>query len=62
MCRTEKGDGAPVILISDYGPELLNTVTKMGYALGLNVRAIQKPLGPSSWRDLLAMEKARLTA
>jgi len=53
---------APVILIRDYGPELLNTVTKMGSALGLNVRAVQKPLGPSSWRDLLAIEKAGLTA
>jgi len=58
----EKKVTAPVILISDYGAELLKTVTKMGSALGLDVRAVQKPLGPSSWRDLLAIEKARLTA
>jgi DNA-binding NtrC family response regulator len=53
---------APVILISDYGSELLNMVTKMGSAFGIDVRAVQKPLGPGSWRDLLAIEKARLMA
>ena len=47
-----------VIVISDYGSHLLNTVAKMGSALGLNVRAVQKPMGPSGWRDLLAFAKS----
>ena len=44
----------PILVISDYGPQLLNTVAKMGTALDLNVRSVQKPLGPSGWRELLA--------
>jgi chemotaxis response regulator CheB len=44
----------PILLISDYGEQLLTIVAKIGSALGLNIRAIQKPLGPSAWRDLLA--------
>ena len=43
----------PIILISDYDEQLLNTVAKIGSALGLNVRAVQKPIGPSAWRTLL---------
>jgi CheY-like chemotaxis protein len=46
----------PIILISDYDEQLLNTVAKIGSALGLNVRAIQKPIGPKAWRDLLASD------
>jgi CheY-like chemotaxis protein len=46
----------PIILISDYDEQLLNTAAKIGSALGLNVRAVQKPIGPSAWRDLLASE------
>ena len=46
----------PIILISDYDEQLLNTVAKIGSVLGLNVRGVQKPIGPSAWRDLLASD------
>jgi len=47
-----------VIMISDYGPQVLSTVGRLGSALGLNVRAVQKPLVPSGWRGLLTPGKA----
>ena len=44
----------PVIVMSEYGAQLLNCVWKLGSALGLSLRAVQKPLGPSQWQSLLA--------